>query len=76
MLGGCVRQLFYGFLGVRFTAGGREVTLTPPYIEGMGYARATLTLPTGRLFLDYTYEGGRVHPTVRAEGDIQLKIKR
>ena len=74
MLGGCVRQIFYALLGVSFTAGGGEVTVSPPYIEGMGYARATLTLPTGRLFLDYTYEGG-VHPTVRAEGDIKWKIK-
>ena len=76
MLGGCVRQIFYALLGISFVPGAREVTLAPPYIEGIGDVRATLTLPTGVLHLRYTYKDGVVHPTATVEGDIQLKIKR
>lgn len=74
MFGGCVRQLFYGFLGVSFTPGGRTVRVAPRYVEGLGYVKAHLTLPAGTLTFDYTYKNGKVYPTVTATGKIKLTV--
>lgn len=75
MFGGCVRQLFYGFLGLSFTPGGREVTVRPRRVAGLGHIEATVTLPSGTLTFDYRDEGGVFRPTVSASGEIHLRVE-
>ncbi len=64
MMGGCVKQLVYGILGVKADIGFRTVDLQPKYIEGIGFVEAELTLPTGTLCVRYEYADGRVKQSI------------
>lgn len=74
MFGGCVKQIFYGLLGVSGDAGMKNITLAPKYIEGMGYAKAKLKLSSGTLSLSYKYKDGKVQVFAKTSGKINLKI--
>lgn len=74
MFGGCVKQLFYGLLGMKADAGFKRISLAPKYIDGIGYIRAKLKLPTGTLQLEYQYRDGEIYPIVKTTGRVKVNL--
>lgn len=66
MMGGCVKQLVYGILGVKADDGFRNIELAPQYIEGIGFVEAELRTERGVIRLRYDYKDGQV--CVHADG--------
>ena len=75
MYGACVRQLFYGLLGLRADVGFKNVTLHPTHIDGIKFIQAKLKLPTGTLHISYKYRDGRVYPTIKTTGKINVSVQ-
>ena len=74
MFGGCVKQLFYGLLGIVASAGFRHISIKPKYIEGINYIKAKLKFSHGEIAFDYTYCNGKVIPCVKTKGKICVDI--
>lgn len=72
---GCIKQLFYGLLGIQADVAFRNVTLTPKYIDGIGFIHAKLKLPSGTLRIQYQYRDGHVYPTVKATGKMTVTVR-
>lgn len=74
MFGGCVKQFFYGFLGLSGDVGFENITLAPRYIEGIDFIKAKIKLPKGTLQVECSFEGGRVALKYKTTGKIKVKI--
>ncbi len=74
MFGACVKQLFYGFLGLRADVRFENVVLSPKYIDGIGFIRAKLKLPKGTLWIDCRYENGKVSTKHKVSGKMKVEI--
>jgi alpha-L-rhamnosidase len=74
MFGGCVKQLLYGLLGICADAGWKRVTVSPKYIEGIGFIRAKIQLAGGTVYFDYRYHGGAVYPRITTRGCRSLHL--
>ncbi|MBQ8342880.1 MAG: family 78 glycoside hydrolase catalytic domain [Clostridia bacterium] len=72
MFGGCVKQLFYGLLGITADAGFKNIKLSPRYIDGLGFIRAKLKLPSGTLRIEYRYKEGKVHVKCKTSGKLTI----
>ena len=70
MFGACVKQLFYGLLGIKGDAGFRNVEIKPAYIDGIGFIRAKLKFPHGTLRIECHYKDGKVQSEIKASGKI------
>ena len=68
--------MLYGFLGLCGDAGFRNITLQPPYIDGIGFLQAKIKFPMGTLNVEYRYENGVVYPKVKTTGKIQVTLSR
>ncbi len=73
MFGACVKQLFYGLLGIKADAGFKNVKLLPKYIDGLGFIRAKIKLPSGTLRIEYRYQNGKVHAKIKSSGQITVQ---
>ncbi len=74
MFGGCVRQLFYGFMGLKADIGFNHITLSPAYIEGMDFLEAKIKFPKGTLKVKYKYENGKVYAKIKTTGKIVAEL--
>lgn len=63
MMGGCVKQLIYGILGIGTEEDGSQ-RIDPPYIEGIGFAEAEITLAGQVLRIRCDYRDGTVKKSV------------
>jgi len=76
MFGACIKQLFYGLLGLQADAGFANVTLSPKYIDGIGFIRAKLRLPSGTLRVAYRYQNGEVAVTYKSSGKLKVHLQK
>ncbi|MBQ8429502.1 MAG: family 78 glycoside hydrolase catalytic domain [Clostridia bacterium] len=76
MFGGCVRQLFYGLLGITADVGCKNITVAPKYIDGIGFIRAKLRFPQGTLRVCCQYKDGKVFTQYKASGKIKVSLKK
>ncbi len=76
MMGGCVKQLVYGILGMKADVGFRKIEFSPKYIEGIGFVEAELRMETGQIKLRYDYADGRVAMRVSDERTKSAEEKR
>ena len=74
MFGRCVKQLFYGFMELKADVGFEHISLSPRYIEGMGFLDAELKLPKGILEVKYRYDNGKVHPQVKSTEELIVEL--
>ena len=74
MFGGCVKQFFYGFLGLKADAGFKHITLSPTYIEGMEFLEASIKFPKGTLKVKYRYEDGKVLSKISTTGSLAVDV--
>ena len=61
MFGGCVRQLYEGFLGIRQaygTGGYTDITVNPKLPEKMSYMSGTMPTPRGAIRVCVRRENG------------------
>lgn len=72
MFGACVKQLFYGLLGLSADAGFKHISVTPRYIDGIDRIDATLQFPRGSVRFSYRYKDGEVSADVEAQGNIKV----
>lgn len=68
MMGGCIKQIIYGILGIHGDAGFSNLTIKPPYLTGLGYISAELYLGNKKVELQYEYKNGNVYADVRVDG--------
>ena len=76
MFGACIKQLFYGLFGLQADAGFANVTLSPKYIDGIGFIRAKLRLPSGTLRVAYRYQNGEVTVTYKSSGKLKVHLQK
>ncbi len=74
MFGGCVKQLFYGFMGLKADVGFEHITLRPKYIEGMGFLEAKINFPKSTLKVKYEYVNGKVEAKIETTGRIAVEL--
>ena len=62
MLGALVRQLYYGFLGIRMKNGGKEISVVPPlYIDGIQFVEGVVeTKNKKKIFVRHDFKDGKV----------------
>ena len=68
MMGGCIKQIIYGILGIHGDAGFSNLTIKPPYLTGLDYISAELYLGNKKVELQYEYKNGNVYADVRVDG--------
>ena len=73
MFGACVKQLFYGLLGIKADAGFKNIEFLPKYIDGIGFIRAKLILPSGMLRVECRYQNGKVYTKIKTSGKITVR---
>ena len=75
MFGALVRQLFYGFLGIKADAGLKNFEISPRYIKGMDFIKAKLKTDYGEVAFDYRYLDGKLQAKVTTDGKIKAELK-
>ncbi|MBQ9482392.1 MAG: family 78 glycoside hydrolase catalytic domain, partial [Clostridia bacterium] len=75
MFGACVKQIFYGILGVKLYPSENKVVLAPRYVEGMGTAEFSLSVCGGNFSAKYRYSGGKVKITVKERIGVTVMIE-
>lgn len=73
MFGACVKQFFYGLLGLSADAGMKRIAVSPRYIAGIDFIDATLRFSHGSVRFRYRYRDGKVESDVSTSGNIRLK---
>lgn len=73
MFGACVKQLFYGLLGIKADAGFKNIEFLPKYIDGIKFIRAKLILPSGTLRVECRYQQGKVYTKIKTSGKITVR---
>lgn len=76
MFGACIKQLFYGLLGLQADAGFANVTLSPKYIDGVGFIKAKLKLPRGTIRIEYRYQNGEVAVQYKSSGKLKVNVQK
>ena len=74
MQGACVKQFLYGILGVSGDDGFKNITVSPKFIDNIGYIKAEIKLGGKVVKFDYTYENGRVKAKIKNKGEIIEKL--
>ena len=72
MFGACVKQIFYGLLGIQADIGFRNIKIEPKYLDGLGFVRAKIKFPHGTLCLEYRYQDGTVQTEIKTSGAIKV----
>ena len=67
MFGAAVRQLYYGFLGIRLQEHGKSVLVVPPpYLEGVGFVEGNVRTKYGKsVFVRHEFKDGKVLSVVK-----------
>jgi alpha-L-rhamnosidase len=60
MFGGCVKQLFFGILGLQADVGMKNLRINPKYIEGIGFVRVSLKIGRKTYRFHYEYKNKKV----------------
>ena len=66
MYGSFIKQLFYGFLGIKFDAGFKNISIAPTYIDGLNFVEGSLELEDGRrLYVRHDFVDGQIKSIIK-----------
>ncbi len=77
MFGACVKQIFYGIMGISILEGGKHVTVKPVNIPDLKFVDCKLKIGGGELYISYTYSKTGVNAKITADNlPVTLKTEK